>query len=179
MLILSSTYRQALSEAGLDPETFPIKQDASWNSETLTFDNSLAELSFSDMDFTAVSNLNKNLGAATKSDAFNKVNISQVKENITTISSTHNNLVSLQSKNSDIKSLVVGSQTNVQTGTYTNSVISDTSTAVDVQSTGYQTSVDSDVSNQLDIEVVSKTASEKVDSKDTEVKSKSYVITLR
>ena len=179
MLILSPTYRQALKNAGLDTQTYPISDDNGWDSDSLTFDSDLAGLSFGDTDFSAVTNLNVALPASLEAMLGSVADTSVTKGAVTNVSSSESNSASIQVKSTQVNSLAASSMTNLQTTAYDNNIISDLSMALDNKTGGYDTNINSDVAHATTVQVVNKDLASQVKSKKSSVETKSYIIALR
>ena len=179
MLVLSPTYRQALINSGLDPETYPISKESSWDSDSIKFDSDLASISFSDVDFSAISSLNTTLGASMKSMVSSALDTSTVKGSSASVNSDVGNTATLKSTASTLNTLTQVSTTNLQVGAYTNTISSDTGTGLNASGTDQSTLIKNDVATTLATKVKAQETALKTSSKETEITSKSYVITLR
>ena len=179
MLILSPTYQQALKDSGLDTQTYPISTDNSWDSDNLRFDSDLADLSFGDTDFYAVSSLNITLPASISAMKSSTTDISQVKDTSTHIKSHAANSLSIQVNEATAVNTFAAMDTNIQTINYNGNITSDSGTALNSQVTDMTTAIHSDVSTAIESKVIATDSNLKVEGNESEIKTESYVIILR
>ena len=139
----------------------------------------MADLSFGDADFTAISNVNITLQASFDSMGSSSVNANYTKTNTTSINSSPTNSAAIQVQEATAKTLNAALATKLQTLNYDNVITSDTGTTVDAQVAGMSTNIQSTVGTNIDSKAVAKESDSKAKSKESDVKSKSYVIILR
>lgn len=179
MLVLTPTYRNAIKASDLDPETFPISRDAGWNTEKIKFDGPLAAITFKDVDFSAVSNVNAVLTTSMKNMLASSLDSSQTKGSITSIKSDPNNSATLKVKDSTLDTLVKSATTNLQVASYINTITSDTGTGINASGTDHSTSIQSDVATTLETKFKVNETSLQTTETDASITTSSHVITLR
>ncbi len=179
MLVLSPTYRNAIKDSGLDPETFPISQDAGWESSIITFDGELTNITFSDVDFSAVSNVNVDLNASLETMPSFSANTSNTKQSAANIKSDSSNSATLQVKESILNNLVKTATMDLQVAQYTNTITSDTGTDLHASKTAHGASIESDVATTLETRAKEKKTTLRTKTADASITTTSHVITLR